>query len=160
MPIESISIMYVAVGFLFVVLFCKALEIIVVRATGLIAGNKTNAINQLRIEFDALKMEIKGLKTELEVTAHSTKMAAHASLVPASPTTYQVLQDAAWSRDVGGRLIQEDTWSRVERINNTPITPVVGQSTSDDTWTRDELLGGMSITSTIDNVTSENSWTR
>ena len=65
--------MYVAVGFLFVVLFCKALEIIVVRATGLIAGNKTNAINQLRIEFDALKMEIKGLKTELEVTAHSTK---------------------------------------------------------------------------------------
>ena len=40
MPIESMSILYLGVGFLFVVLFCKALEIIVERATILFVSKK------------------------------------------------------------------------------------------------------------------------
>src|SRR5262245_19314093 len=153
MPIESTSILYVGVGFLVVVLFCKAFEIIVERATILFVGKKKvrvtslfidekDVIDSLRTElnelnikidalrikldgnFDALKIEVNALNNKLESTARMTEQS---SLLQALPTP--IVED---TRGNG-----EDTWTRDALVNETSMAPAIGESTSKDVWTRD-----------------------
>jgi hypothetical protein len=131
MPIEWL---YLGVGFLVVVLFCKALEIIVDRATSQFFGkNDVLNLNVLRMELNAVNKEIDGLRIihegkldalEIEVNTLNSKLesmpAKWLSLVPTSPM----------QKDTGGK--SEDTWTRDE----TSIAPTIAASTSNDTWTR------------------------
>jgi hypothetical protein len=154
MPIEAISILYVGVGFLLVVLFCKALEIIVERAATLFVGKKKDPIDQLRIELGAIKTEIETelqaistkMKTELdEITTQITELTARVSI---SPITSQVAQADTWPRgnsesqplqgyaSTGNDQNQEAT--RDEPAGDTSLVPMIDQSTAGDTWTRDE----------------------
>jgi len=176
MPIESISVLYVGVGFLFVVLFCKALEIIVERATSLFVGktevrvtslfvdenevidlfrtglNELNIkINALRIKLDgnldALKVEVNALNSKLESTARMTEQS---TVMPASPMP--MLEDT-WDNS-------EDTWTRGALVSETSIAPTIGESTSNDTWARDTAVSDAPIVPTISQVTSNDTFTR
>ena len=153
MQIETISIMYLGMAFLFAVLICVALPTIVEQTTSLLVGKKKAPLNQLRTELDAVKIEVKALKTKLEVTTYSTKMTEHAHLAPVSPATSQLVPEDTWSRDNSesqpiqgdtlsrvngeGQSIQEDTWSRVELVCDRSIVPPISRSNPGDTWTRD-----------------------
>ena len=161
MPIESISILYFGVWFLFVVLFCKALEIIVERAKSLFVGknevrvtslfvdekdvidlfrtglNELNIkVNALRIkldgDLDALKIEVNALNTKLESTARMTEQS---SVMPAS--AIPMLEDT-WGNS-------EDTWTRGALVSETSIAPTIGESTSNETWTRDTVVSDAPI---------------
>jgi hypothetical protein len=176
MPIESISILYVGVGFLFVVLFCKAVEIIVERATTLFVGKKevrvtslfvdekdvidlfrtglnelNTKINALRIKLDgnldALKVEVNALNSKLESTARMTEQS---TVMPASPMP--MLEDT-WGNS-------EDTWTCGALVSETSIAPTIGESTSNDTWTRDTAVSDAPIVPTISQVTSNDTFTR
>jgi len=176
MLIESISVLYVGVGFLFVVLFCKALEIIVERATSLFVGktevrvtslfvdenevidlfrtglNELNIkINALRIKLDgnldALKVEVNALNSKLESTARMTEQS---TVMPASPMP--MLEDT-WGNS-------EDTWTRGALVSETSIAPTIGESTSNDTWARDTAVSDAPIVPTISQVTSNDTFTR
>jgi hypothetical protein len=107
MPIEAISILYLGIGFLLVVLFCKALEIIVERATTLFVGKKKDPIDQLRIELGAIKTEIMAVETDLqaistkmktELEAIATQITELTARVSISPITSQVAQADTWPR--------------------------------------------------------------
>ena len=153
MQIETISIMYLGMAFLFAVLICVALPTIVEQTTSLLVGKKKDPLNQLRTELDAVKIEVKALKTKLEVTTYSTKMTEQAHFAPVSPATSQLVPEDTWSRGNSesqpiqgdtlsrvngeGQSIQEDTWSRVELVCDTSIVPPISQSNPGDTWTRD-----------------------
>jgi hypothetical protein len=175
MPIESISIFYVGVGVLFVVLFCKAVEIIVERATSLFVGktevrvtslfvdekdvidllrmglNELNIkINALRIkldgDLDALKVEVNALNSKLESAVRMTEQ----SNVMASPIP--MLEDT-WGNS-------EATWTRGALVSETSIAPTIGESSSNDTWTRDTVVSDAPIVPTISEVTSNDTFTR
>jgi hypothetical protein len=172
MPIESTSILYLGVGFLFVVLFCKALEIIVERATILFVGKKDVRVtslfvgekdvidlfrmelNELNIKIDALRIKLDGNfdALKLEVNALNSKLESTAteqlSLVPASPT----LEDT-WGNS-------ENTWIRDALVSETSIAPTIGEFTSNDTWTRDTPVSDATTAPTISQVTSNDTWTR
>jgi hypothetical protein len=163
MPIEAISIMYVGVGFLLIVLFCKALEIVVERAVTLFVGKKKDVIDLLRMELNALNKKIDALRIELdgkldalkiEVNALNSKLESmpteRLSLVPTSQTP--TLEDT-WGNN-------GDTWTRDALASETSITPTVCESTSNETWTRDTLVSHAPITPTIDQGTSNDTWTR
>ena len=70
MPTKSISMMHIAVGFLSIVLFCKALKFIIHQTKN---HNKNDSIRQLRVELEALKVEVDGLKRILEASTKTTE---------------------------------------------------------------------------------------
>ena len=174
MPIESMSILYLGVGFLFVVLFCKALEIIVERATILFVGKKEVRVtslfvgendvidlfrmelNELNIKIDALRIKLDGNldALKIEVNALNSKLELTAteqlSLVPASQTP--MLEDT-WGNS-------ENTWIRDAPVSETSIAPTIDKSTSNDTWTRDRPVSDATTAPTISQVTSNDTWTR
>ena len=174
MPIESMSILYLGVGFLFVVLFCKALEIIVERATILFVGKKKDVrvtslfvgedvidlfrmeLNELNIKIDALRIKLDGNldALKIEVNALNSKLESTAteqlSLVPASPTPML--------EDTGGN--SKNTWIRDALVSETSIAPTIDESTSNDTWTRDTPVSDATTAPTISEVTSNDTWTR
>ena len=174
MPIESMSILYLGVGFLFVVLFCKALEIIVERATILFVGKKDVRVtslfvgekdvidlfrmelNELNIKIDALRIKLDGNldALKIEVNALNSKLKSTAteqlSLVPASPTP--MLEDT-WGNS-------ENTWIRDALVSETSIAPTIDEFTSNDTWTRDTPVSDATTAPTISQVTSNDTWTR
>ena len=174
MPIESMSILYLGVGFLFVVLFCKALEIIVDRATILFVGKKDVRVtslfvdekdvidlfrmelNELNIKIDALRIKLDGNldALKIEVNALNSKLESTAteqlSLVPASPTP--MLEDT-WGNS-------ENTWIRDALVSETSIAPTIDEFTSNDTWTRDTPVSDATTAPTISQVTSNDTWTR
>jgi hypothetical protein len=174
MPIESMSILYLGVGFFFVALFCKALEIIVERATILFVGKKDVRVtslfvgekdvidlfrmelNELNIKIDALRIKLDGNldALKIEVNALNSKLGSTAteqsSLVPTSPTPK--LEDT-WGNG-------ENTWTRGALVNETSIAPTIGESTSNDTWTRDTAVSDAPIVPTISQVTSNDTFTR
>ena len=154
MPAESISILYVGVGFLFAALFCKALEIIVERATSLFVAKTEvrvtslfvddkddlfrTGLNELNIKInalgikldgslDALKIEVNALNSKLESTARMTEQS---SAVGVSPTP---MRENTWGNS-------EDTWTRGALVSETSIAPTIGESTSNNTWTRDPVV--------------------
>lgn len=174
MPIESMSILYLGVGFLFVVLFCKALEIIVERATILFVGKKKDVrvtslfvgedvidlfrmeLNELNIKIDALRIKLDGNldALKIEVNALNSKLESTAteqlSLVQASPTPML--------EDTGGN--SKNTWIRDALVSETSIAPTIDESTSNDTWTRDTPVSDATTAPTISEVTSNDTWTR
>jgi len=167
MPIEAISIMYVGVGFLLIVLFCKALEIVVERATILFVSKKDvrvtslfldekDAIDLLRMELGPIKTEIMAVETELqaistkmktELEAIATQITELKGLVSISPITNQVAQADTWSRGnsesqpeqgyASSRNDQNQEATRDEPEGDTSLVPTIDQSTAGDTWTRD-----------------------
>jgi hypothetical protein len=173
MPIEAISIMYVGVGFLLVLLFCKALEIVVERAATLFVGKKKDIIDLLRMEInalnikfdalrikldgqlDALKIEVNALDRKVESTA---KVIEQLSLGPALPTLSRGMLVDNSSSD--GQLVPEDTWTRDTLVSNASIAPTIDDSSSHDTWDRDTLVSNGSIAPTIDDSSSHDTWTR
>jgi hypothetical protein len=168
MPIEAISILYVGVGFLLVVLFCKALEIIVERATILFVGKKDVRVtslfvreqdvdlfielNELNIKIDALRIKLNALK--LEVNALNSKLESlpreQLSLMPASAVP--MLKDTCGN--------SEDTSNLGALVSETSIAPTIGESTSDNTWTRNTLVSDAPITPTSSQPVSNDTWTR
>ena len=94
---ESMSILYIAAGFLFVILFGKALELLVERAAPFFVGKKNgkdllrNQQNALNIKIDALKIKLDALLCEFhaldtKVETMSSQMAQQLSIVPNSST--------------------------------------------------------------------------
>lgn len=171
MPTESLSILYLGIGLLFVVLMGLAVQTIAERSTNLRVGQKKDAVNLLRSELDALKADLNGLhlnllrpelealkadlnalKTKLEMVTYSTKLTEHPSLVPVSSTTSQLLLDDTWS--------QGNTWSRDEPVSDASIVTTVDQSSPGDTWTRDERISDFSVPPTVSRSTNEDTWTR
>jgi hypothetical protein len=163
MPTESISILYLGIGLLFVVLMGLAVQTIAERSTKLRVGQKKDAVNLLRPELDALKADLRpeldalkadldALKTKLEMVTYSTKLTEHPSLVPVPSTTSQLLLDDTWSRG--------NTWSRDEPVSDASIVPTVDQSPPGDTWTRDERISDFSVAPTVSRSTNEDTWTR
>jgi hypothetical protein len=175
MPIESTSILYIGVGFLFVVLFCKILEIIVERATILCVGKKKDVrvtslfvgekdvidqfrmeLNELNIKIDALRINLDGNldALKIEVNALNSKLESTAteqlSLVAASPTP---MLEGTWGNS-------EDPWISDALVGETPIAPTIDESTSNDTWTRDTPVSDATTAPTISHVTSNDTWTR
>ena len=65
MPTESLSILYLGIGLLFVVLMGLAVQTIAERSTNLRVGQKKDAVNLLRSELDALKADLNGLHLNL-----------------------------------------------------------------------------------------------
>jgi hypothetical protein len=180
MLIESISIMYLGIGFLFVVLICAALETIVEQTKNLLVGEKKDPIdrlrpeldalkadlnalhlNRLRPELDALKADLNALKTKLELARYSPKMTEPASLVPVLPSTSQAVLEDAWLRgNREGQSLQGGTWSRDELASDASIIPTLGHSTPGDTWTRAEGLSDFSVVPTVSCATDEDTWIR
>ena len=171
MPVESISVLYLGIGLLFVVLMGLAVQTIAEQTKKLGAGKKKDAVtllgseldalkadlkahhlNLLRPELDALKADLNALKTKLETATYSTNLTQHPSLVPVPPATSQQLLEHTWS--------QGNTWSRDEPVCNTPIIPVVDQSLPGDTWTRDERISDFSVPPTVSRSTNEDTWIR
>ena len=157
MPIEWL---YLGVGFLFAVLFCKAVEIIVERARSLFVGKsdvidlylfkmELNALNKkidaLRIKLDSLKIGVNALNTKLDSLSRK-----QLSLVPASPGS--MLEYTTGN--------SEDTWTRDALVSETSIAPTVGDATPDDTWTRDTLVSDAPIVPTISQPDLNPTWTR
>ena len=65
MPTESLSILYLGIGLLFVVLMGLAVQTIAERSTNLRVGQKKDAVNLLGSELDALKADLNGLHLNL-----------------------------------------------------------------------------------------------
>ena len=168
MPTESLSILYLGIGLLFVVLMGLAVQTIAERSN-LRVGQKKDAVlrseldalkadlnghhlNLLRPELEALKADLNALKTKLEMVTYSTKVTEHPSLVPVPSTTSQLLLDDTWS--------QGNTWSRDEPVSDASIVPTVDQSSPGDTWTRDERISDFSVAPTVSRSTNEDTWTR
>jgi hypothetical protein len=168
MPIEAMSILFIGVGFLFVVLFCKALEIIVERATILFVGKKDVRVtslfvgekdidlfmelNELNIKIDALRIKLDALK--IEVNALNSKLESppreQLSLMPASAVP--MLKDTCGN--------SEDASTRDTLVSETSIAPTIGESSSDNTWTRNTLVNDAPITSTSSQPVSNDTWMR
>ena len=131
MPIESISILYVGVGFLFVVLFGKALEIIVRRATSLFVGKKDVLVTNLFVgekDLDLFRMELNELNIKIDaLRIKLSRMNEQSSLL--QPLPIPMVEDP--------RGNNEDTWSRDALVNETSIAPTIGESTSNNPGARD-----------------------
>ena len=152
MPTESLSILYLGIGLLFVVLMGLAVQTIAERSTNLRVGQKKDAVNVLGPELETLKADLNALKTKLEMVTYSTNLAEHPSLVPVPSTTSQLLLDDTWS--------QGNTWSRHEPVSDASIVPTVDQSSPGDTWTRDERISDFSVPPTVSRSTNEDTWIR
>ena len=171
MPVESISVLYLGIGLLFVVLMGLAVQTIAEQTKKLSVGKKKDAVtllgseldalkadlkahhlNLLRPELDALKADLNALKTKLETVTYSTKLTEHPSLVPVPSTTSQLLLEDTWS--------QGNTWTRDEPLSDASIIPTVDQSPPGDTWTRDERTSDFSVPPTVSRSTNEDTWIR
>jgi hypothetical protein len=169
MPIESTSILYIGVGFLFVVLICKILEIIVERATILFVGKKKDVrvtslfvgekdvidlfrmeLNELNIKIDAVRIKLDGMNAPNSKLESTARMTERSSLLQALPTP--MVEDTTGN--------SKDTWTRDALVNETSIAPSIGESTSNDTWTRGTGVSDAPITPTISQVTSNDTYTR
>ena len=174
MPAEPMALLYVGVGFLFIVLFCKALEIIVERVTSLFVGKKDvrikslfvdekNVIDLFRVELHELNIKINALRIELdgkrdalkiEVNARNSKLGSipseQLSLVPASPTP---ILENPWDNS-------EDTWALGALVSETSIAPTIDEPASNDTWSRNTPVSDAPIAPTTCQVTSNDTWAR
>jgi hypothetical protein len=153
MRIEAIAILYLGVGFLLVVLFCKALEIIVERAATLFVGKKKDPIDLLRIELGAIKTEIMPVVTELQ--AISTKMKIELEAIATQITELRGRVSISPSQ-----VAQADTWQR----GNSESQPLQGYASSandqNQEATRDKPEDDTSIVPTIDQSIERDTWTR
>jgi hypothetical protein len=155
MPTQTISMLHVAIGFLSVILFWKALKVIVDQSKKFLV-NKNDSFETLRNEVNALKVELNILKTE--VMTSSAKI-DQTNLIPTSATSSQVMLEEMWLR--GNSDIQSihcDTWTRHALLSDRPLTPSI--NSSGDSWTRDALAENTAIMPTIGQVTSDDTWTR
>jgi hypothetical protein len=106
-------------------------------------GKKRDAVNQLRIQRDALNLEVVALKMQSEKSTYSTALRAHASILPSIPTASLPMQEALLARGRGEvGLTRADSCVRDESANKIPRPEY---QTQEDTWLRDESEGDTQI---------------
>jgi hypothetical protein len=190
MPTESLSILYLGIGLLFVVLMGLAVQTIAGRSTNLRVDQKKDAVNLLRSELDALKADLNALhlnllRPELDVLKADLN-ALHLNLLrpelddlkadlTALKTKLEMVTDSTKLNEhpslvpvpsTASQLLLDDTWSqgntwsRDEPVSDASIVPTVDQSSPGDTWTRDERISDFSVAPTVSRSTNEDTWTR
>lgn len=135
---EAIAIVYIATGTLFVILFGKALQVLVERTQYFWGGKKTRENELLRIEQNALNIKIDALVRKLDtlrsdfhalrskVDAIPTQLPDQLSIVPTSETRWPEAEI---------KSAEQNTWARLAAVERS-VTRTTNEHTSGDTWTR------------------------
>ena len=189
MPTESIWILYLGIGLVFVVLMGLAVQTVAERTAKLRIGQKKDAVNLLRPELDALKAdlnaldlnllrpELDALKADLnalhlkllrpelddlkaDLNALKTKLEMVTySTKPTEPPSLVPIPPTTSQLLLEDTWSQGNTWSRDELVSDASIIPV-DQSPPSDTWTRDERISDFSEAPIVSRSTNEDTWTR
>ena len=186
MPTESLSILYLGIGLLFVVLMGLAVQTIAERSTNLRVGQKKDAVNLLRSELDALKAdlnalhllrpeldvlkadlnalhvlrpELEALKADLNALKTKLEMVTYSTKLTEHPSLVPVSSTTSQLL-LDDTWSQGNTWSRDEPVSDASIVATVDQSSPGDTWTRDERISDFSVAPTVSRSTNEDTWTR
>jgi len=189
MPTESVSILYLGIGLLFVVLMGLAVQTIAERTTKLRVGQKNDAVNLLGAQLDALKADLNAhhlnlLRPELDtlkgdLNAHHLNLRPELDALKADLNALKTkLEMATYSTKLTehpslvpvppttSQLLLENTWSRGntwssdEPVSDSSIIPTADQSPPGDTWTREERISDFSVPPTVSRSTNEDTWTR
>ena len=168
MPTESLSILYLGIGLLFVVLMGLAVQTIAERSTNLRVGQKKDAVNLLRSELDALKapadlngLHLNLLRPELDVLKADLN-ALHLNLLRPELEALKADLNALKTK------LEMVTYSTklTEHPSLVPVSSTTSQLLLDDTWSqgntwsRDEPVSDASIVPTVDQSSPGDTWTR
>ena len=139
---ESTIIFSVAAGFLFLILFGKALELLVERTRSFWGGKKTSENDLLRIEqnalnikIDALKMKLDAFRSELHalsarVDTMPAQLPEQSSIAPTSETTWP-------EAEIEDNSAEQNTWARRANVDDKlSVARTTNEGASGDTWTR------------------------
>jgi hypothetical protein len=117
--LTEFSMIHIALGFLCVLLICKALSIVIERRKTPPAGGEKDSIEGLRHKVEALQIEVSALKAQIQKLACSDKL-EQVSLMPAFLATSQM--DFRHTAD--DQTILED---RDALVNQTSMASSIGQ---------------------------------
>src|SRR5215475_2881961 len=118
---ETTTISFIVAGILFVVLFGKALQVLVERTQPFWSGKKNRENELFRIEQNALNIKIDALKMKLDaVRSELHALRARVDTIPTqlpdqvsiSPNSQPILPEA----EIDDRSLEQDTWARLEKL--------------------------------------------